>query len=267
MRRWKQPLLIIAIAAVYSAGVLFYLSRMPALFAVLYFLASAPFEQDSSFQQCLHGLKDMRLEPADAPEGQRLTDQGISFVLDTQEPIVEAVNYEYNSTYRIGEDKMILIQTFEPYEESADPNASLGGYAAPNSKNIYKDERARMLFEKATGKSPDTEYVCEEAAWDATIWDFSLLDNNKNVGVLILLIMKCVGSSPDTRRYRFDNGNAIGILTRYEKTTSLVFFSPEDLNTRHYISLAGKFTEPELDTILRTLTLDEPHAKQEVDIP
>ena len=124
---------------------------MPSLFAVLYFFASAPFEQDTGFRQCLYDLKDMRLEPAGAPEGQRLTDQGIS--LDTHEPIVEAVNDEYNSTYRIGEDKMILIQTFEPYEESADPNAPPGGYTAPNYVNIYKDERARMLFEKATAKA------------------------------------------------------------------------------------------------------------------
>ncbi len=262
-----MPLLIVAIAAVYSVGVLYYLSRMPSLVGVFWFFTHVPFSQGSDFRQCLYGLRDMRLEPTDAPEGIKLTDQGISFVLDTQEPVVETANNEYNSTYRIGEDKMIMLQTYEPYVESADWLKWIGD-AAPSYTYRYRDMKARRLFEKATGKSPDSEYVCEEAIWDATIWDLSLFDDDKNKGVLNLLVMKIPGSPPDAEHYRFSNGYVTGILLRREGVNVLTFFPSDDLDTRCHISIVGSFTPVETETILRTLTLDkETLANQEVDIP
>ncbi len=267
MRGWKLPLLIIAIAAVYSAGVLFYLSRMPSLFAVLYFFASAPFEQDSGFRQCLYGLKDMRLEPADAPARQRLTALGICFVVDTQEPIVPRENGEYRHAYLVGEGKVILLQTFEPYKESADSNMHIGDNAL-SYKYVYRDMKARMLFEKATGKIPDSEYICEEAFRDITIWDFSPFDDNKNMGVLTYLCQKSLMSQSVQKSYRFDNGKVICLLDQRDNAASLVFFSPEDLDTRYCISIVGSFTPSETETILRTLTLDqETLTDREVDIP
>ncbi len=255
MKKWKLPLLIIAIAAVYSAGVLFYLSRMPSLFAVLSFFASVPFEQDSGFRQCLYGLQDMRMEPLDAPEGQRLTAQGISLVVDTQEPIVEKDNEGYNVFFHIGEKRGILFQSMETGTENGDGSSLLFYGSARTLKDVLQDEKTRTLFEHATGKSPDSKYVWEEAIRDATIWDFSFFDNTRNIGVLSLLSAKSVLSEPGTRFYRLDNGKVIGLVERNKTGTLVLFFSPEDLNTWYDVALLGEFTLDETEAILRTVSL------------
>ena len=254
MRRWKLPLLIIAIAAVYSVGVLYYLSRMPSQYAIMVYSARALLAGEGDYGQYLYGLQDMRLEPADAPEGQRLSAQGISLVVNTQEPVVEKDNKGYNVFFHIGEKRGILFQSME-----ADTgNDSLGlALISQNIKDEFQHGKARTLFEHATGKSPDSEYVWEEAIRDVTIWDFSLFDNTRNMGVLTFLSAKSALSEPGTRFYRLDNGKVIGLVERNKTGTLVLFFSPEDLNTWYDVALLGEFTLDEAKAILRTVSLAE----------
>ncbi len=254
MKKRTLTLLIAAIVAAYC-GVLFYLSRMPSLYAVLVYSARAVFADQGDYGQYLYGLQDMRLEPADAPEGQRLTALGMSLVVDTQEPIVEKDNEGFNVFFQIGEKRGILFQSMKPDKQSDVDTSLLFFGSALTLKDVLQDEKTRTLFEHATGKSPDSKYVWEEAIRDATIWDFSFFDNTRNMGVLSLLSAKSVLSEPGTRFYRFDNGKLIGLVERNKTGTSVLFFSPEDLDTWYDVALLGEFTLDETEAILRTVSL------------
>lgn len=168
----------------------------------------------------------------------------------TQRSDDEDPEKSYSTTYKVGEDKLIIL--LNPDSEDA------LAYGMRNP--IYDDEVIGRSIDAYAGKHLETEFDFYHLLYSASIKDFSFIDNEKNKGLYALLIARSIAMTPNESLYEFDRGDIKGFFKAFDSmgrpSVIAQIYRQTDLNKEYQISFLN-FDLKQACVIMSTYKFEE----------